>query len=96
MVILDPTAIGTLVNPDAKLGEVASPLKGISFIMALYYHGVPLSMCGKWFSVHKTTLLRWILGLTLSLWPLVSDLLTARVKGTIDYIDEKSITIRGK
>jgi transposase-like protein len=79
-----------------NLGEVASPLKWISFMMALYYHGVPLSVCGKWFNVHKTTVLRWILGLTLSLWPLVSDLLTARVKGTIVYIDEKWIKIRGK
>jgi transposase-like protein len=96
MAISDPTAIGRLVNPDAKLSEVASPLKWISFIMALYYHGVPLSVCGKWFNVHKTTVLRWILGLTLSLWPLVSDLLTARVKGTIVYIDEKWIKIRGK
>ncbi len=96
MAISDPTAIRTLVNPDAKLGEVASPLKWISFMMALYYHGVPLSVCGKWFSVHKTTVLRWILGLTLSLWPLVSDLLTTRVKGTIVYIDEKWIKIRGK
>ena len=67
--------------------EIASPLKWISFVMALYYRGVPLSVCGKWFSVHKTTVLRWILGLTLSLWPLVSDLLTARVKVTIVYID---------
>ncbi len=96
MAISDPTAIRTLVTPDAKLGEVCGPLKWISFLMALYYHGVPLSVCGKWFSVHKTTVLRWILGLTLSLWPLVSDLLTARVKGTIVYIDEKWIKIRGK
>ena len=96
MAISDPTAIGRLVNPDAKLSEVASPLKWISFMMALYYHGLPLSVCGKWFNVHKTTVLRWILGLTLSLWPLVSDLLTARVKGTIVYIDEKWIKIRGK
>jgi transposase-like protein len=96
MAISDPTAIGRLVNPDAQLSEVASPLKWISFIMALYYHGVPLSVCGKWFNVHKTTVLRWILGLTLSLWPLVSDLLTTRVKGTIVYIDEKWIKIRGE
>ena len=96
MAISDPTAIRKLVTPDAQLSEVCGPLKWVSFMMALYYHGVPLSVCGKWFSVHKTTVLRWILGLTLSLWPLVSDLLTTRVKGTIVYIDEKWIKIRGK
>ena len=32
MAISDSTAIRALVNPEAKLGEVASPLKWISFI----------------------------------------------------------------
>ena len=64
--------------------------------MVLYYHGIPLYVLGNWFSVHKTTVLRWIMGVTLALWPLVSGFLVDSVKGTIVYIDEKWIKIQGK
>lgn len=96
MVISDPTALRTLVTPGAKLREIPSPLKWLSFLMVLYYHGVPLSVLGNWFSVHKTTVLRWIMGVTLMLWPLVSAFLVGSVKGTIVYIDEKWLKIQGR
>ena len=64
--------------------------------MALYYHGVPLSVLGQWCSVHKTTVLRWILGMSLGLLPQVSVFLVSHVKGTIVYIDEKWIKIKGQ
>jgi hypothetical protein len=89
MALSDPTAVRTLISPGAELTDINKPLRWISFLMALYYHGVPLSV--KWFSVHKTTVLRWIMGMSLSLWPEVSMFLVERIKGSIVYIDEKWI-----
>jgi transposase-like protein len=96
MVIADPTSITTLVNPAAEFTDIRSSLKWMSVLMVLYYHGVPLSVLGGWFSVHKTTVLRWILGMGLALWPIVEEWLRQSVTATIVIIDEKWIKIRGK
>ena len=95
-IISDPTALRKLVSPQAAVSEIDKPLKWIAFLMALYYHGVPPSVLGQWCSVHKTTVLRWILGMSLGLWPQVSVFLVSHVKGTIVYIDEKWIKIKGQ
>jgi len=68
-IISDLTALRKLVSPQAAVGKIDKPLKWVAFLMALYYHGVPLSVLGQWCSVHKTTVLRWILGMSLGLWP---------------------------
>ncbi len=96
MVISDPTAVRKLVCADAQLTDIDTSLKWLSFLMVLYYHGIPLSVLGKWFSVHKTTILRWIVGLSLELWPQFSVFLMERLNGTIVYIDEKWLKIKGK
>ena len=64
--------------------------------MVLYYYGVPLSVLGSWLNVHKTTILRWILGLCLELFPLVYKCILERVKANVVYIDEKWLKVRGK
>ena len=91
-----PTAVRKLISPEAELSDIDKPLKWISFLMVLYYHGVLLSVLGQWCLVHKTTVLRWILGMSLGLWPQVSVFLVSHVKGTIVYIDEKWIKIKGQ
>ena len=96
MPLSDPTAVRALVSPEAKVTEIHQPLKWIALLMALYYHGVPLRVLAKWFGVHKTTVLRWIIGLSMALWPLVNAFVIAQVKGTIVYINEKWIKIKGK
>ena len=78
------------------VSEIDKPLKWIAFLMVLYYHGVPLSVLGQWCSVHKITVLRCILGMSLGLLPQVSVFLVSHVKDTIVYIDEKWIKIKGQ
>ena len=68
-IISDPTALRKLVSPQAAVSEIDKLLKWIAFLMALYYHGVPLSVLGQWCSAHKTTVLRCILGMSRGLWP---------------------------
>jgi transposase-like protein len=64
--------------------------------MTLFYWNVPLSVLGRWCGVHKTTILRWVLGLALALWPTLSHWLRARVKAQMVYVDEKWLKIRGR
>lgn len=96
MALSDPTAIRSLLTPNATLSLIGNPIKWVIFIMTLYYYGVPLSVLGRWFSVHKTTILRWIISLAVSLWPLVYLWINKKVKGKIVYIDEKWLKIKGK
>jgi len=96
MTISDPTSIRKLITPDVSLSSVKDSLKWIVYCMVLYYYGVPLSVLGSWLSVHKTTILRWMLGLCLELFPLVYKCILDRVKAKVVYIDEKWLKVRGK
>ena len=96
MFISDPTVIRKLVTPDVSLSSVKDPLKWIVYFMTLYYHGIQLSVLSDWLRVHKTTILRWMLGLCLELYPLVYSWIIDKVSGKIVYIDEKWLKIRGK
>lgn len=96
MIISDPTSIRDLITPDIPTSSVKGSLKWIVFCMVLYYHGLPLSVLGNWLKVHKTTVLRWMLGLALELFPMVYKWIVDKVKGNIVYIDEKWLKIRGK
>jgi transposase-like protein len=96
MEISDPTSIRKLITPDIPLGQTSKELKWIVFILNLYFWGVPLSRLGEWMNVHKTTILRWIMGLVLQLWPLITEWIKNNIKARICYCDEKWIKIRGK
>ena len=96
MNISDPTSIRKLVTPDEPLSSIQKPLHWVILCMTLYYYGVPLSVLGRWLNVHKTTVLRWMLGLSIALWPVVYEWIVDRVKARIVYVDEKWLKIRGK
>lgn len=96
MRIADPTALAALLTPDLPLAQVPGSLCWLTFIMTLFYWNVPLSVLGRWCGVHKTTILRWVLGLALALWPLVSQWIIERVKAQMVYVDEKWLKIRGR
>jgi len=96
MTISDPTSIRKLIAPDVSLSSVKDSLKWVVYCMVLYYYGVPLSVLGNWLSVHKTTILRWMLGLCYQLFPDVYKWILARVKANVVYIDEKWLKVRGK
>jgi transposase-like protein len=96
MKLADPTALTALVTPDLPLQQVPDSLCWLTFLMTLFYWNVPLSVLGRWCGVHKTTILRWVLGLALALWPIVSQWLVERVKAQMVYVDEKWLKIRGR
>ena len=96
MIISDPTSVRSLITPDIPISSVKDSLKWIVFCMVLYYHGLPLSVLGSWLKVHKTTVLRWMLGLALELFPMVYKWIVDKVKANVVYIDEKWLKVRGK
>lgn len=53
-------------------------------------------MLGRGCGVHKTTILRWVLGLALALWPLMYGWMGERVAVAMVYVDEKWLKIRGR
>src|SRR2546430_16067910 len=96
MQLADPTALAALVTPELPLAQVSGSLCWLTFLMTLFYWNVPLSVLGRWCGVHKTTILRWVLGLALALWPLLYRWIGERVKGSMVYVDEKWLKIRGR
>src|SRR3989449_397526 len=96
MQLADPTALAALVTPDLPLAQVPGSLCWLTFLMTLFYWNVPLSVLGRWCGVHKTTIVRWVLGLALALWPLISRWLGEQVKASMVSVDEKWFKIRGR
>jgi hypothetical protein len=92
----DPTALTALVTPDLPLQQVDGSLCWLTFLMTLCYWHVPVSVLGRWCGVHKTTILRWIVGLAVAVWPLVYHWIGERVKTPMVYVDEKWLKIRGR
>jgi transposase-like protein len=86
--------VKALVTPDMPLGGISQSLFWITFMMRLFWLGVPLTVLGQWGHVHPTTVLRWILGLALALWPQIQKWLTTQVTCKKAYVDEKWIKIR--
>jgi transposase-like protein len=96
MVISDPSSIRSLVTPDIPTSSVKDSLRWVVLCMILYFYGVPLSVLGSWLHVHKTTVLRWMIGLAVELFPLVYVWIIEKVKARVVYIDEKWLKLRGK
>jgi transposase-like protein len=96
MKLADPTALAALVTPNLPLAQVPGSLCWLTFLMTLFYWNVPLSVLGRWCGVHKTTVLRWVVGLALALWPMVYHGIVEGVKAHMVYVDEKWLKIRGR
>lgn len=96
MRMADPTALAALVTPDVPLARITDSLCGLTLLMTLFYWNGPLAVLGGWWGVHKTTLLRGVLGLALALWPLVSPWMGERVHAPLVYVDEQWLKIRGR
>jgi len=88
--------IEALLTPGKSLSEISLALKWAVFSMVLYSYGLPLRVLGGWLGVDKTTVLRWILGLSQALWSRISEWMTQRVQGTTIYLDEKWVKIKGR
>jgi transposase-like protein len=91
---LEATLLQGEVSPSklAQLWEGATGAMLLAFI--LYYHGVSLEVIGRFFSVHKTTVMRWLSPLAQVNWQVAVQQGTRFFSGTV-AVDEKWIKIAG-
>jgi hypothetical protein len=94
--LVDPSGIRKLLMPTASLAEIPVGLQGICLCMTLYYWGVSLSRLGMWMGVHKTTVLRQMVGLVNELFGLIEERIIGGVRLGVVYVDEKWLKLRGK
>jgi transposase-like protein len=86
--------VDRLLTPDLPVGEVSMSVFWLVFLMRLFALGTPLRVLAQWCHVHPSTVLRWIVGLALALWPHVNQMLVGTINMTKAYVDEKWIKIR--
>lgn len=67
----------------------------LMLMFVLYYHGLSLSVLGKLFGVHKTTVMRWLEPVARVQWQGVVQQGKRFFSGTV-AVDEKWVTIEGK
>ncbi|MBI3326236.1 MAG: hypothetical protein HYZ81_05995 [Nitrospinae bacterium] len=96
MRLADPTALAARVTPERPLAQVPGSLGWRTLRMPLDYGNVPLAVWGRGWGVHKTTIVRWVVGLALARWPLVAHGIGERVKAARVDVDEKWLKIRGR
>ncbi len=88
--------VKNLLVPDMSISGAGALICWLAFVMVLYYNGVSLSVLGSWCGVDKSTILRWIVGLAIGLWEVISIWFKNGIKGSIIYLDEKWIKIKSK
>jgi hypothetical protein len=84
------------VTPDLPLAQVTGSRWWLTCLRTLYDWKVPLAVLGHGCGVHKTTVLRGVLGLVLAVWPSVSQWIAARVRAQMVYVDETWLKIHGR
>ena len=91
---LEDTLLQGEVSPSklAQLWEGTTGARLLAFI--LYYHGVSLDVIGRFFGVHKTTVMRWLSPLAQVNWQGAVQQGKRFFSGTV-AVDEKWITIAG-
>lgn len=87
-----------LLKGEASPSALAQVWEGttgwLMLMFMLYYHGLPLSVIGTCFGVHKTTVMRWLAPLAQVNWQGVVQQGQRFFSGTV-AVDEKWIQIQG-
>jgi transposase-like protein len=85
-----------LLDVNSSPDEIDENVRLKVFWMTLYFWNVPLSRIGIWCGKSKSTIWNLITVLSCALWPIIKDIISARVNPSAVYIDEKWIKIKGK
>ena len=88
----------SLLKGDTSPSALAAVWEGttgwLMLMFVLYYHGLSLSVLGKLFGVHKTTVLRWLEPLAQVSWQGIVQQGKRFFSGTV-AVDEKWVQIQG-
>jgi len=87
-------AIAGLLNPRATVEQVSATMRLMVLALTLYFWNVPLSRIGLWCGVSKSTVLNWVTGLAVALYPTIQAWIVAGVEAVSVAMDEKWLKIR--
>ena len=87
-------AIAVLLNPRATVEQVSAPIRRMVLALTLYFWNVPLSRIGLWGGVSKSTVLNWVTGLAVALYPTIQAWIVSGVAAVRVALDEKWLKIR--
>ncbi len=86
-----------LLDINASPDDIPENIRHMVVAMTFYFWNVPLARIAIWFSgKSKSTIWRWVTGLSVALWPLIKEMVAARTNATTVFIDEKWIKIKGR
>lgn len=87
-------AVSLLLNPQATVTQVSGKLRLMVFALTLYYWNVPLSRLGLWLGVSPSTVLNWVTGLAVAMYPTIQAWIVSRTQAVNIALDEKWLKIR--
>jgi transposase-like protein len=87
-------SVSVLLNPTAPVAHVSAKIRLMVVALTLYFWNVPLSRIGLWFGVSKSTVLNWVTGLAVALYPTIQRWIVSGVTAASVALDEKWLKIR--
>jgi transposase-like protein len=87
-------ASAALLTPHAAVEQVSAKIRLMVVALTLYFWNVPLSRLAIWYGVSKSTIYHWVIGLAVTLFPVIQAWMVQHVKATRVALDEKWLKIR--
>ncbi len=83
-----------LLNSQTTLARIPAKIRLMVVAFTLYYWNVPLSRIALWMGVSPSTVLNWVTGLAVALYPLIHAWIVAHVTAVSVAVDEKWLKIQ--
>jgi transposase-like protein len=82
-----------LMNPRATITQLPGKIRLMVVALTLYYWNVPLSRIALWMDVSPSTVLNWVTGLAVVLYPIIQTWIVTTVEAVSVTVDEKWLKI---
>ena len=86
-------ATPVLLNARATIAQIPVKIRLMLIAFTLYYWNVPLSRIALWMGVSPSTVLNWVTGLAVALYPLIHVWIVTTVEAVSLAVDEKWLKI---
>jgi transposase-like protein len=87
-------SVAVLLSPNALVSEVSWRVRLMVLALTLYFWNVPLSRIGLWFGISKGAVYQWVIGLAVTLFPIIQAWIVLVVQAVSVSVDEKWLKIR--
>jgi transposase-like protein len=87
-------AVPRLLSARASFAQIPAKIRLMVIAFTLYYWNVPLSRIALWMGVSPSTVLNWVTGLAVALYPLIHSWMVTQVEAVSVAVDEKWLKIK--